>query len=195
MSLESLITRSSARPVPVGRPRRTHTAFVRTGARPIAFLAAAAAHLLCALAVPPSLPAQEVGEASRLAGVASVALRASAVWDELITTSAGGATEAQFEEALRSGFEMAMSSADPGPTITGDEASFVLCHVDTFYDSGLIVYSVRVSHHRPGPDGLPVITWLKSWVGSYTAQQLHVIWTLADQCAAAFLEDWRTANP
>ncbi len=43
-------------------------------------------------------------------------------------------------------------------------------------------------------DGRLLIDWLESWVGSYTAQQLHVIWTLADQCAEAFLEDWRAAN-
>lgn len=154
---------------------------------------------LCALGVlaltaaPPTL-AQEIGDPSRLAGIDAVAIRADASWDELITTSAGGATEGQFQEALLVGLEAALSGAETGPEVDPGEASFVLCHVDTFYDSGLIVYAVRVSYHRVGADGLPVIAWLESWVGSYTTQQLHVIWTLADQCAAAFLEDWRTAN-
>jgi hypothetical protein len=141
------------------------------------------------------LAAQEIDDPAALAGVPAVALRATAVWDEEITTSAGGATGAQFEEALLSGLRTAIDEADPGPLIDPGAAGSLLCHVDTFYDRGLIVYAVRVSYHRPDADGIPVIAWLESSVGSYTAEQLHVIWTLADQCADAFLEDWRAANP
>jgi hypothetical protein len=141
------------------------------------------------------LAAQEIDDPAALAGVPAVALRATAVWDEEITTSAGGATGAQFEEALLSGLRTAIDEADQGPLIDPGAAGSLLCHVDTFYDRGLIVYSVRVSYHRPDADGIPVIAWLESSVGSYTAEQLHVIWTLADQCADAFLEDWRAANP
>ena len=139
--------------------------------------------------------AQEIGDPSRLAGVRSVAVRVTAVWDELITTAAGGATEGQFREALLMGLEAAIRNAEIGPTLGPDAPNYVLCHVDTYYDSGLIVYSVRVSHHEPDAQGRPVITWLQSWVGSYPAQQLHLMWTLADQCAKALLEDWQTANP
>jgi hypothetical protein len=155
-------------------------------------VAALSAIALLGLATP--IAAQDVSDPARLAGVESVAVRASAVWDELITTSAGGATEAQFEEALLMGLRDAISGAERGPRLDDEAASFLLCHVDTFYESTLIIYSVRVSYHEPGPGGQPAITWLRSWVGSYTAQQLHVIWTLADQCADAFLGDWRTVN-
>ena len=138
---------------------------------------------------------QEIGDPSRLSGVVSVAVRATAVWDELITTTAGGATEDQFREALLIGLEAAIRSAEVGPTLEADAPNYLLCHVDTYYDSGLIVYSVRVSHHEPDAQGRTVITWLKSWVGSYPTQQLHLMWTLADQCAGALAEDWQTANP
>jgi hypothetical protein len=154
--------------------------------------AALAAATLSGLAAP--VTAQDVSDPARLAGVQGVAVRTSAVWDEMITTSAGGATEAQFEEALLMGLRDAIDSAERGPQLDDDAGAFLLCHVDTFYESGLIVYSVRVSYHEPGPGDRPAITWLRSWVGSYTAQQLHVIWTLADQCADAFLEDWRSVN-
>ncbi len=139
--------------------------------------------------------AQDIGDPAALAGVSTVSLRATADWDELITTSVGGATASQFEEALLAGFETAIDGAVG--TVRRDPAAeeFVLCHVDTFYDSGLIVYAARASFHRPESDGRHVVTWLESWVGSYTAQQLHLVWTLADQCAEAFLDDWRAANP
>jgi len=136
-----------------------------------------------------------IGDPARLAGVDPLGVRATAAWDEEITTSAGGATQEQFEQALLMGFEEAISTADPGPRYRPEAASFVHCHVDTFYDRGLIVYSVWVALFAPDASGLPVVRWLDSWVGSYTAQQLHVIWTLSDQCAASFLEAWREANP
>lgn len=137
----------------------------------------------------------DIGDPARLVGVAAVGVRATAEWDEEITNSAGGATQSQFEEALLTGFEAAISGAESGPRYEPGSSSFVLCHVDTFYDRGLIVYAVRVSYHAPDADGSSVIRWLDGSVGSYTAQQLHVIWTLSDQCADAFLEAWREANP
>jgi hypothetical protein len=139
--------------------------------------------------------AQEMDDPARLTGVTSVAARASAVWDELITTSAGGATPEQFREALAMGFEQALRATEGGPRYDPDAATSVLCHVDTFYEAGLIVYSVRVSLHEPDDRGRTVITWLESSVGSYTVQQLHLVWTLADQCANSFLDGWRSANP
>ena len=149
---------------------------------------------LLAVSLPTPASAQDISDPARLAGIERVAVRASAVWDELITTSAGGATEEQFEQALLMGLENAIAGAAPAPRLDPEAPTFLLCHVDTYYDSGLIVYSVRVSHHVPSENGRPVIDWLESSVGSYTAQQLHVIWTIADQCAEAFLNDWRTAN-
>jgi hypothetical protein len=139
--------------------------------------------------------AQQIDDPARLAGVTSVALRASASWDELITTDAGGATAAQFREALTLGLEEAIRGGETGPRLDPDASRYVLCHVDTAYDTGLIIYAVRVSYHQPGDDGIPLIAWLRSWVGSYTTQQLHLLWTLADQCAGAFLQAWAKANP
>lgn len=147
-----------------------------------------------ALALPAPGRAQDVSDPARLAGLDRVAVRTSAVWDELITTTAGGATEAQFEEALLLGLEEAIGGATPGPRLDPEAPTHLLCHVDTFYDAGLIVYSVRVSHHAPDASGRMIIDWIESRVGSYTAQQLHVIWTIADQCAELFLDDWRAAN-
>lgn len=138
--------------------------------------------------------AQEIDDAARLAGVASVALRASASWDDLITTDAGGATSAQFHEALTLGLEEAIRGGWTGPRLDADADGYVLCHVDTAYETGLVLYAVRVSYHEPGEDGPPVIVWLRSWVGSYTTQQLHLLWGLADQCAHAFLEAWAEGN-
>lgn len=138
--------------------------------------------------------AQDTADPTVLRGVSSVAVRASADWDELITTSAGGATQGQFEQALLSAFHDAMVGAASGPTVSDEAAELVLCHVDTFYDTGLIAYAVRVSYHRPDADGRHVIAWLESSVGTYTTQQLHVIWTLGDRCAEAFLTAWREAN-
>lgn len=138
--------------------------------------------------------AQSLDDPRRLRGVSVVGLRATASWDELITTDAGGATEAQFRDALGLGLEEAMRGVESGPRLDPDAPSYVLCHVDTAYETGLILYAVRVSYHEPGHDGAPVIAWLRSWVGSYTTQQLHLLWTLADQCAGAFLDAWTEAN-
>lgn len=136
---------------------------------------------------------RDIGHPTGLAGVERVAVRASAVWDELITTTAGGATGGQFEEALSMGFRDALAGGD-GPTVTGDAPGFALCHVDTFYDSGLIVYAVRTSYHRPDSGGRYVVAWLQSEVGSFTAQQLHLVWTLGERCADSFLGAWNDAN-
>ena len=60
--------------------------------------------------------------------------------------------------------------------------------------TGLIVYSLRTQLERPAADGQRIITWIKSWVGSFTVQQMHVMFTLGEQCAESFLEDWKSAN-
>ncbi|MDX1495067.1 MAG: hypothetical protein R3253_13445 [Longimicrobiales bacterium] len=146
------------------------------------------------LALPGLSAGQSVDDPSRLGGVASVQLRAEAQWDELITVEAGGATEGQFLEALALTFRDAIAGADAAPSLADDANVTVACHVDTFYDTGLIVYSLRVQTEAAGPDGAPVITWIKSDVGSYTVQQLHLMFRLGEQCAASFLEDWRGAN-
>jgi hypothetical protein len=137
---------------------------------------------------------QGVEDPTRLAGLDRVQVRAEAEWDELITVEAGGATPEQFEDALRQTFERTIASADAAPSVVPGAPVTVACHVDTFYDMGLIVYGLRAQVESPGPDGQPVVVWIKSWVGSYTAQQLHLMFSLGEQCADSFLEDWKSVN-
>lgn len=158
-------------------------------------LSSASTRLLAAQSVPaPSVSAQSVEEPSRLAGVDRIQLRAEAQWDEAITVEAGGATPGQFLEALRMTFRESLGVADPSPGLDDAAPVTVTCHVDTFYDNPLIIYSLRVQTEEPGADGEPVITWIDSWVGSFTVQQLHLMFRLGERCAETFLEDWRSVN-
>ncbi|NNF14256.1 MAG: hypothetical protein HKN72_13580 [Gemmatimonadetes bacterium] len=138
--------------------------------------------------------AQDVADLERLSGLTTVDVRAEAQWDELITVEAGGATQGQFLQALQASFRDAIAEADAAPSVLDGAPVTVTCHVDTFYDTGLIVYSLRVQTEAAGADGQDVITWIKSSVGSYTVQQLHLMFRLGEQCADSFLEDWRAAN-
>ncbi len=140
------------------------------------------------------LAAQAVEDPARLSGLDRVDIATEAQWDELITTEAGAATEGQFIEALGMSFAASMGEADEGPTVLEGAPVTVRCHVDTFYDRGLIVYGLRVQTEVPGDDGEPVVTWIRSWVGSYTVQQLHLMFRLGEQCAESFLEDWQSVN-
>ena len=155
---------------------------------------AVVAVLALLVAAPADVGAQALDDPSRLTGITTADVEVSAVWDELITTSAGGATADQFELALRMGLEAAIDSAAAAPTRVQGAPDVIQCHVDTFYESSLVIYSVRVSLMRPDTEGRPLVHWLRSWVGSYTSQQLHVIWSLADQCADTFLDAWVEAN-
>ena len=140
------------------------------------------------------LSAQGVEDIGRLAGIDRIATRVDASWDELITMEAGGATEEQFVQALEMTFAQAISESEAAPGIDGSAPHTVACHVDTFYDTGLIIYSFRAQLEKAGDDGRPVIVWLRSWVGSFTTQQLHLTFTLGEQCAKSFLEEWKAAN-
>lgn len=146
------------------------------------------------LTVPAVGESQTIDDPARLAGVERIQLRATSAWDEMITQSAGGATPDQFREALTMTFTDAISSADAAPSVVPGAPLTVACHVDTFYETGQIVYGLRTQLERPGDDGQPVIVWIKSWVGSFGVQQMHVMFTLGNQCAESFLEDWKSAN-
>ena len=91
-------------------------------------------------------------------------------------------------------FRDAIASAGRGPEVMENSPTGLACHVDTFYETGLIVYSLRAQVERPGDDGQPVIVWIRSWVGSFTVQQLHLMFSLGEQCAETFLEAWRSVN-
>lgn len=145
-------------------------------------------------ALAPALHAQSIDDPSRLAGVDRVDVRAEAVWDEGITMEAGGATPDQFLQALRQTFREAIASADAAPSVVEGAPVTVTCHVDTYYETGQIIWSLRVQTEAAGADGRPVITWIKSWVGNFTVQQLHLMFQLGNRCAESFLEDWRGAN-
>lgn len=150
--------------------------------------------LVAALVTAAPTSAQAVDDPARLAGLDRVDISTEAQWDELITTEAGAATEGQFVEALGMSFAASMGEAETGPTVLEGAPVTVRCHVDTFYDRGLIVYGLRVQTEVPGDDGEPVVTWIRSWVGSYTVQQLHLMFRLGEQCAESFLEDWQSVN-
>jgi hypothetical protein len=144
------------------------------------------------LAVPSS--AQSIEDPMRLSDVARVQIRGEAVWDQMITESVGGGTQEQFRGALEQTLEGVITEADDAPSVVQGATATVACHVDTYYEAGLIMYALRVQLERQGSDGQPIVTWIKSWVGSYTVQQLHRMFTLGEQCAQSFLDDWRSVN-
>lgn len=144
--------------------------------------------------IPHTLSAQDVNDPARLAGIVRVQVRAQVEWDEQITSSAGGATSDQFRQALQQSFEGAITDADTAPSVVPGAPVTVACHVNTFYETGQILYALRVQTERPGTDGERVITWIKSWVGSFSTQQMHLMFGLGQQCAESFLDDWRSAN-
>ncbi len=131
---------------------------------------------------------------NRLAGVTTVNVRIEATWDDAITMDAGGATADQFRQALRMTFEDRLETADSAPNLLAGAPTTVTCHVDTFYEPGQIIYALRTQVEQPGADGTPVIVWIRSWVGSFNMQQMHVMFTLGTQCAERFLDDWQSAN-
>lgn len=163
-------------------------------ARSIPYPIVAMMTVACVGAVPTAATAQTLDDVSRLTGILQVDVRVEADWDEAITMSAGGATPDQFRQALHQTFRATIADADAAPSVVDGAPVTVACHVDTFYETGLIVYSLRVQVERAGPDGMPVVTWIRSAVGSYTAQQLHLMFRLGEQCGRNFLRDWRSAN-
>lgn len=146
------------------------------------------------LALPGAGAGQSVEDPSRLAGIDRVQLRAEAQWDEMITMSAGGATPEQFRQALTMTFQETIEDAEAGPSVVAGADLTVTCHVDTFYETGQIVYALRTQLERLDSDGEPVIVWIKSWVGNFSVQQMHVMFTLGEQCAGSFLDDWKSVN-
>jgi hypothetical protein len=137
--------------------------------------------------------AQELEDEQRLAGVERVAVQAEVVWDDLITTSAGGATSAQFREALIQTFRAAMAKA--GPALDAAAAGEVVCRVETVYDGGFIAYSARVEYRQPMGDGAKRgTTWFTSWMGTLGVGGLHQMFSLGERCANAFAEAWSAAN-
>jgi len=141
-----------------------------------------------------SVEAQEVGDPVRLAGAGPVAVRVAVEWDEQITNTAGGATEDQYHEAVLQTFRQSLEGTEV--PLADDAEAFVLCGVQTYYDRGLIAYSVRVEYQEPlGPDGAPVVSWQRSWVGTTAVGGLHQMFALGEQCATDFAEAWSAVNP
>ena len=138
--------------------------------------------------------AQSMEDVNRLSGVTTIDVRVEATWDEAITMDAGGATADQFRQALRMTFQETISAAEAAPVVLEGARHTVTCHVDTFYEPGQIIYSLRTQLEEAGTDGDPVIRWIRSWVGSFNMQQMHVMFTLGTACAEQFLGDWRSVN-
>ena len=141
-----------------------------------------------------SATAQSTEDVRRLSGVTSIDVRVEANWDEAITMDVGGATADQFSQALRMTFEETISSAEIAPVFQPGARYTIACHVDTFYEPGQIIYSLRTQLEEDDSDGAPVIHWIRSWVGSFSMQQMHVMFTLGQACAERFLGDWQSAN-
>lgn len=150
--------------------------------------------VLSSIAAPAIAAAQGMEDAARLTGLSTVDVRVEASWDDAITMDAGGATAEQFRQALRMTFEETFESADLAPTLLPGAPTTVTCHVDTFYEPGQIIYSLRTQVEVPDNAGGSVITWIRSWVGLFNMQQMHVMFTLGAQCAERFLDDWARAN-
>ena len=141
-----------------------------------------------------SATAQSTEDVSRLSGVTTIDIRVEVNWDEAITMDAGGATADQFSQALRMMFEQTISSAERAPVVRPSARYTIACHVDTFYEPGQIIYSLRTQLEEDDSDGAPVIRWIRSWVGSFSMQQMHVMFTLGQACAERFLGDWQSVN-
>lgn len=149
---------------------------------------------LALLLVTPALAAKgagaqdaSFGDASRLAGAAPLGVRAAVDWDQLITETAGGATEDQFQEAVVQTFENKL--AELGVSLDPAAERFLVCRVETLYDSGLIAFAARVELHEPFGDGSSTaITWHRTWIGTTPVRGMHMLFTIGEQCAEDFVE-------
>jgi hypothetical protein len=138
---------------------------------------------------------QEVGfgDPARLQGASPVGVRAWVDWDELITETAGGATEDQFHQAVLMAFEASLSEL--GIETRDDAPSFLMCRVETIYNGGVIAFAARVEFHEPfGAPGSTAITWHRTWLGTTAVQNMHLLFTIGEQCAEDFAEAWRAQN-
>ena len=133
------------------------------------------------------------GDPARLRGVTPVAVRALVDWDQLITETAGGATEEQFHQAVVQTFEATLE--DKGVEIDPSSERFLMCRVETIYNSGLISFAPRVELHEPfGAPGQSAITWHRTWIGSAPVQGMHLLFQIGEQCAEDFADAWTAAN-
>lgn len=134
------------------------------------------------------------GDPTRLAGVAPIGVRAVVDWDELITETAGGATPDQFHQAVFQTFRNELQNL----RVPLDDASprFLLCRVETIYETGLVAFAVRVELHEPFADtGGTAITWHRTWLGTTPIQGMHRLFTIGEQCAQDFHEVYEAQNP
>lgn len=156
---------------------------------------------LAALIVPALLHAptdaaaqmEAFGDPSRLRDVTPVAARAMVDWDELITETAGGATGEQFHEAVVQTFEDELEAL--GVSLDASSERFLMCRVETLYESGQIAFAARVELHEPfGAPGQTAITWHRTWIGTAPVQDMHLLFRIGEQCAEDFVEAWSAAN-
>lgn len=127
------------------------------------------------------------GDPSRLAGATPLGVRAAVQWDDLITETAGGATEDQFHDAVVQTFENTLEGL--GVALDPAAERFLVCRVETLYDSGLIAFAARVELHEPFGDGRSTaITWHRTWIGTTPVRGMHMLFTIGEQCAEDFVE-------
>jgi hypothetical protein len=143
--------------------------------------------------VPVSAQMDAFGDPARLADAMPVAVRAAVDWDELITETAGGATEEQFHQAVFQTFEAALG--EMGASVDASSERFLMCRVETIYDSGLISFAARVELHEPfGAPGQTAISWHRTWIGTAPVQGMHLLFRVGEQCAEDFVEAWTAAK-
>lgn len=127
------------------------------------------------------------GDASRLAAATPLGVRAEVAWDILITETAGGATEDQFHDAVTQTFENKLEEL--GVAVDAEAERFLLCRVETLYDSGLIAFAARVELHEPFGEGdATAITWHRTWIGTTPVRGMHMLFTIGEQCAEDFVD-------
>ena len=143
---------------------------------------------------PVAAQAGAFGDPARLVDAVPVAVRAAVDWDELITETAGGATEDQFHQAVIQTFEASLR--EMGVAVDASSERFLMCRVETIYDSGLISFAARVEFHEPfGAPGQTAISWHRTWIGTAPLQGMHLLFRIGEQCAEDFVEAWTAANP
>lgn len=142
---------------------------------------------------PASAQMEAFGDPARLRGVTPLAARAVVDWDQLITETAGGATEDQFQQAVAQTFEAELEAL--GVSIDAGSERFLMCRVETLYNSGVIAFAARVELHEPfGSAGQTAITWHRTWIGTAPVQGMHLLFRIGEQCAEDFAEAWNAAN-
>lgn len=136
---------------------------------------------------------QELGDPARLVGAPPLAVRTVVNWDRVLTETAGGPTEGQFQEAVSKAFEESLR--DFGVPIDPDSENFLLCRVETMYGNGVVAFTGRVELHEPfGAEGETAVSWQQPQIGALPVDEMQVLFRVGERCAEDFAEAWIAAR-